>query len=282
MLSDKDTDKTAPASRKPPKLLLPILLFVGTVLLVVISQRFSQLSSGLDRLISIIENSYQEWFDRQETSNPVILISLAFLGGLLASFSPCILALLPVNLSYIGTLKITSRRDAFVNAGLFVLGAVTVLSLFGLVSSFASAAIVDYKGPIYLVVGAIILLMGLSFAGWIHLPLPQTPLTLPITGPFGVGLTFALVSSPCASPVLFAVLAAAATADSQLLSVITMVSYALGYTAVIFFASLFTGITKQSRNILAHSDWIIRLGSIALILAGGYYLVNGITWFISG
>jgi cytochrome c-type biogenesis protein len=282
MLSHKDTNKPAPPEPKLPKFWFPILLFLGTLLLVLVSQRFGELSSSLDRIISIIENSYQEWFDSQQTSNPLILISLAFLGGLLASFSPCILALLPVNLSYIGTLKINSRRDAFVNAGLFVLGTVTILSLFGLVSAFASAVIVDYKGLIYLVVGAIILLMGCSFAGWIHLPLPQTSLTLPITGPFAVGLTFALVSSPCASPVLFAVLAAAATADSQLLSVMTMVSYGLGYTAIIFLASFFTGITKQSRSILAHSDWIIRLGSIALILAGGYYIVNGITWFISG
>ena len=94
-----------------------------------------------------------------------------------------------------------------------------------------------------------------------------------------MGLTFALVSSPCASPVLFAVIAAAAT-GSTLVSTLTMVSYGIGYTAVIFLASLFTGLVKQSRTLLSRSEWVIRLGSAALILAGSFYLVNGINWFL--
>lgn len=276
MISSKKSDLS---QRRSKKWFLPVLLFFGTLFLVAIADRFTALSSGIDYLISLVENTYQQWFEQQNTSNPLILILLAFLGGLLASFSPCILALLPVNLSYIGTLNIASRRDAFLKAGLFVLGTVTILSLFGLVSSFATTVIVDFKGYVHLAIGIIILLMGFSFAGLFHLPLPQTQLSLPVAGPFGVGMTFALVSSPCASPVLFAVLAAAAATSSQVLSVLTMVSYALGYTAVIFFSSLFTGLIKQSRVLLQHSDWVIRMGSALLILAGGYYVVSGIRWF---
>jgi cytochrome c-type biogenesis protein len=279
MISSKKSDQLAVKQQRTPKWVFLALLFIGAIVLVVIADRFAVLSGGIDYLISVVENTYQQWFEQQNTGNPFILLPLAFLGGLLASFSPCILALLPVNLSYIGTLNIASRKDALIKAGLFVLGTVSVLSLFGLVSSFATAVIVDFKGYIYLVVGIIILLMGLSFAGLFHLPLPQTPMTLPIANPFGVGITFALVSSPCASPVLFAVLAAAAATGSQLVSVLTMASYALGYTAVIFCASFFTGLVKQSRVLLHQSDWVIRVGSALLILAGGYYVVNGIRWF---
>lgn len=279
MLSNKTPDQLPVAKRRSRKKFLLPSLFGGTLLLILATNYFQQLSSSLDYLISLVENIYQQWFEQQNTSNPFILLPLAFIGGLLASVSPCILALLPVNLSYIGTLKIDSRRDAFVKAGLFVLGTVTVLSLFGLFSSFASAVLVDYRGYINIVIGGVILLMGLSFAGLFQLPLPQTQLSLPVAGPYSVGLTFALVSSPCASPVLFAVLAAAAATGSLVLSTLTMVSYALGYTAVIFFASLFTGLVKYSRVILSKSEWVIRLGSAALILAGGYYLINGVRWF---
>ena len=122
--------------------------------------------------------------------------------------------------------------------------------------------------------------MGLSFSGIFHLPLPKANFSLPVAGPYGVGLTFALVSSPCSSPVLFAVIAAAAATGSQVISVITMMAYGLGYTAVIFFASLSTGLVKQSRVLLTKSDWIIRFGSVALILAGGFYLISGIAWFL--
>jgi cytochrome c-type biogenesis protein len=282
---EKNKDSELPISiqqrsrQRSQKWLLPILLFIGAGLLVLVSNQFTVLSTGIEYLISVIENTYQQWFEQQDTGNPFILFTLAFLGGLLASFSPCILALLPVNLSYIGTLKVTSRWDAFVKAGWFVLGTVTVLSLFGLLSAFATAVIVDFKGVVHLIIGVIIVLMGLSFAEIIHLPLPQTQVSLPIPGPYGVGITFALVSSPCASPVLFAVLAAAAASGSQMLSVLTMVSYALGYTAIIFFASLFAGLVKQSRVLLQHSDWVMRVGSVVLILAGAYYVVSGIRWF---
>lgn len=268
-------DKKAKISKK-----LLFYLVLGLLALILVLTIGPIIGHPLEKAISIVENSYQQWLDRQDTTNPLILLPLAFLGGVIASISPCILALLPVNLSYIGTLKIESRWDAFSKAGLFVLGAVTILSLFGLVSSFAGAVMVEYRGYINIVVGLIMAVMGLWLLGVIKLPLPQMNLNLPQAGPYGVGLTFALVSSPCASPVLFAVLAAAAATGSQVLGTLTMVSYALGYTILIFLASLFTGLAKQSRNLLQHSETIIRLGSVALMATGAYYLVTGTQWFM--
>ncbi|WP_071189011.1 cytochrome c biogenesis CcdA family protein [Trichormus sp. NMC-1] len=253
---------------------------LGLLTLVLVITFGPVISHPIVRVISIVENHYQQWFDQQDTGNPLVLIPLAFIGGLLASVSPCILALLPVNLSYIGTLNIKSRGDAFIKAGLFVLGAVTILSLFGLVSSFAGTVMVEYRGYINIIVGLIMGVMGLWLMGVVNIPLPQMNVNLPQAGPYGVGLTFALVSSPCASPVLFAVLAAAAATGSQILGTLTMVSYALGYTLLIFLASLFTGLAKQSKQLLQHSEGIIRFGSMALILTGAYYLFTGTQWFV--
>lgn len=255
-------------------------LFLGAIALTLLAPHFPAWYAHLTEFVGHIQAPYHQWLEQQNLSNPVVLIPLAFVGGLIASISPCILSLLPVNLSYIGTLKITSRRAAFAKAGLFVLGVVTVFSLFGLFASFAAAVLVDYRGYFNVVVGAIILVMGLSFAGLIHLPLPQPKASVSAAGPYGIGLTFALISSPCSSPVLFAVIAAAAATGSQVVSVATLASYGLGYTAVIFFASLYTGLVKQTRMLLGQSDWVIRMGSAALILAGGFYLVNGVQWFL--
>jgi cytochrome c-type biogenesis protein len=265
--------------QKPPKkwLLFGGLALLGLVLTLLITGPVSQ---GLEHLISFVENRYQEWFSKQDTANPLVLMPLAFIGGLIASVSPCILALLPLNLSYIGTRKITSRGDAFVKAGLFVLGNVIILGLFGLVSSFAGAVMVEYRGHINVVVGAIILIMGFGLLGLIKIPLPEINVDGSNFDPFGVGLTFALVSSPCASPVLFAVLAAAGASGSQLLAVLTMASYAFGYTMIIFLASLLTGFAKQANLLLKYSESITKFGSIALILAGIYYLITGVQWFL--
>ncbi|OCR00947.1 hypothetical protein BCD67_03015 [Oscillatoriales cyanobacterium USR001] len=266
---------------KPFKFSQKWLLWCGLVMLglVVALSVSSPISQGIEHLISAIENRYQQWFSQQNTTNPMVLFFLAFVGGLIASVSPCILAMLPVNLSYIGTRNITSGRDALVKASLFVFGVITILSLFGLVSSFAGAVMIDYRGYINIAVGTIIFVMGLSLLGIVKLSLPGVNINASNLGPYGVGLTFGLVSSPCASPVLFAVLAAAAGTGSQILGTLTMISYALGYTIIIFLASLLAGFAKQAKNLMQHSELIIRIGSFALILAGLYYLINGITWF---
>ncbi|HAX86590.1 MAG TPA: hypothetical protein DCY91_10035 [Cyanobacteria bacterium UBA11370] len=239
------------------------------------------LSEIIDKFAFEWGDRYRQWFDQQTTHNPLVLFLLSFAGGLIASISPCILSLLPVNLTYIGTREITSRWDAFVKAGSFVLGVVTMLSLLGLFSSFAGAVLIQFRGYIQIAVGVVIILMGLTLLGIIHLPLPQTALKLPIASPYGVGLTFALVSSPCTSPVMFAVLAAGAATGSQIQSTLAMVSYALGYTAVIFLASLFTSLIKQTRFLLNYSEKILRLGSMILMGIGGYYLIDGLFWLVS-
>ncbi|HEY9616947.1 MAG TPA: cytochrome c biogenesis protein CcdA, partial [Microcoleaceae cyanobacterium] len=293
------------SSRHLIKFLLPLLLFCGGVFAVWLVSLISQ--SSLYRLVEEFSfwatETYQRWFSQQQQSaanNPIMLVSLAFAGGLIASVSPCILSMLPINLSYIGTREITSRRDAFAKASLFVLGVVTVLSLLGLVSSFAGIVFREYKGYFHVAVGSLIVLMGLSLAGIVRLPNLQNrwQLTTPnpelldskaarslgqvlrsiFIGPYGIGLTFALVSSPCTSPIVVTVLSAGAATGSQLQSTLAMISYALGYTAIIFLASLFTGLAKQTRTLLIHSDKIVRVASIMLLLVGGFYLVTGGQW----
>ncbi len=286
--------------RFPRSLGLLVLVVVSALLLVWGVEQFlrSPVYGLIQDVAWAIGETYDRWLSQQTTRNPALLLSFAFLGGLVASISPCILSLLPVNLSYIGTREIHSRRDAFIKASAFVLGVVVVLSLLGLFSSFAGFVFVQYRGYFHLVVGTVIVVMSLSLAGIITLPLPRFTATVPthapaiaaswlttlrsqVLGPFSVGLTFALVSSPCTSPVMVSVLAAAAATGSQLQSTLTMVSYALGYTAIIFLASLFTGLVKQTRGLLTYSTVIVQVASFALLLVGLFYLITGGHWVLA-
>jgi cytochrome c-type biogenesis protein len=262
------------------KLIIPVFLVLVTFILILLSKKFDfqPLFLPVQTFILTLQLQYDQWFSQQLKNPPIFLIPLSFLGGLVSSLSPCILSLLPVHLGYIGTREITSRKAAFQKAGFFVLGVATLLSLLGLFSSLAITVTLDYRGYIQVAIGLLILLMGLSLTGILHIPFPQFPLPFALTHPFGVGLTFALLSSPCSSPILFSVLAAGAATGSQLLSIITMISFTFGYTTVIFLASLFTGFAKQSRWLLRYSQAIISMAGMALILAGGYYLVEGWHW----
>ncbi|NMF59722.1 cytochrome c biogenesis CcdA family protein [Pseudanabaena yagii] len=265
------------------RFLIPFLLCIATIIAAFSLSRvnWTSLFQPFQNFVFETDDKYHNWFSQQSITNPFLLLPLAFIGGLVASISPCVLALLPVNLSYIGTREITSKREALIKAGTFVLGVVTVLSILGLFSSIASLITLKYQGYIHTIVGTLILLMGLSLWGVFRLPLPQKSFRFPALGCYGIGLTFALLSSPCTSPILFSILAAAATSGSQLYSVLAMVSYALGYTIIIFLASLFTGLAKQARSLMQYSEIITRIGSAGLILMGGFYLINGIQWIVA-
>ena len=197
------------------------------------------------------------------------LYAVAFAGGLVASISPCILGMLPLNLSYIGASKLRSRAAALRVAATFVLGVVVVNVVLGLVSSLFFALFVQYRAQVNIAVGAVTVVMGLWMAGVIRVPVPQMTAKIPPgAGSFMVGLGCALVATPCASPVLVFVLGAVSVAASPVHAVVAMTFYAVGYTLVLFLASLFAGIAAASRRVLAHGELVSRAAAVLLIAIG--------------
>lgn len=256
------------------------VLLAGLALLTVLGVHgLPGIATKLDLAILSASQAYAQQFEARGGGPMVLLPLVAFGGGVLASVSPCVLAMLPLNLSYIGTLAPRSPLQASVRVGGFVAGTVVVLSLFGLIASFASGIVVDHRGAVHLGVGLLILVMGLNLGGWLAFTLPRWPELPPVGGPFLVGMGFALVSSPCASPVLFSVLAAAAGTGSRLWSVVTMVSYALGYTAMITASSLWVGLMGASRRMLDHAEMLTRISALVLVAAGLSYVAQGLIWF---
>lgn len=206
------------------------------------------------------------------------LFVTAFAGGLLASISPCILGLLPLNLSYIGASRVTSRTSAMLLATAFVGGVAVTTIAVGLAASLFFALFVTYCGQVNITVGALIVVMAFWMAGLLRLPVPNVVKQMPTgSGPFVIGLAYALVATPCASPVLVAVLGAAAASRSILTTLVAMTIYAIGYTAVLWLASVFAGVTVASRRLLQYGDLITRAGSLAMLLLGGGFVYYGFT-----
>jgi cytochrome c-type biogenesis protein len=219
--------------------------------------------------------NYSEFLENKSGSF-VFLIIFGFLGGLISSLLPCVLSLLPVNLAYIGTLNIESKKSAFLKAGSFVLGVSLVMALLGVFGGLAFSVFNEYRGVINLGVGLLILAMSLALLDIFKLPMPQLFKSIPETNPFVVGLVFALVSSPCSSPVLISVISIASNLGSLVLSLILMFAYSLGYTTIIFFASLSTGLIKQLDWFKKNSDTIIKFSAVILAIVAVFYIYSGI------
>jgi cytochrome c-type biogenesis protein len=203
---------------------------------------------------------------------------IALFGGLIASISPCILGMLPLNLSYIGASRLTSRSAAVRLASSFVLGVIIVNVALGLISSLFFALFVQYRAPVNIGVGAVTILMGLWLAGILRWPTPQVFTRIPPGScSFIVGIMFALVASPCASPVLIFILGEVSLAGSPVRAVTAMALYAIGYTLILFLASLFAGVAVASRRILPHSEFVTCVAAAMLVVIGVGTLTYGVT-----
>ena len=208
------------------------------------------------------------------------LIFISFGGGLAASLTPCVLPMIPLYITYIGITEISTKLDALKKSILFCTGSGVIFSLLGVFASFASFIMVEFRGYVHIAIGAFILLMSLVVLEVIKIPLPQFVKQIPNGGPFLIGVVFALVSSPCASPILFAVLAIASTAGSFLKSSLIMISYSFGYTGLIFITSFFAGFARQLVFFKKHSKLVTNISSVILGLLGVFYLYLGIKWFL--
>ncbi len=201
------------------------------------------------------------------------LIGLA--GGLLASVSPCILPLVPLNAAYIGARGVPPRQAAAVSAR-FVLGAVVALSVLGLFADLAGAVFIEYRGPVRMAVGTILLVLGAMQAEL--LPMPRLPAVGGgrRLGAVAAGAAFALITTPCASPILFGVLTAAGSQSVPGLSVATMGSFAVGYTALVFAAGVAGG--RATERFRRASRGVQATGAAVLVVAGVGFLLSGLAW----
>ena len=117
---------------------LLILALIAALVVVSVGQ--------LESAVLFISQSYADWLTRWTGQNAWAVFGLpvlAFGGGLIASVSPCVLALLPVQLSYLGAQK--QQRPNPGKVIQFSLGVVTAYSILGLFTSLAGVLIIDHR-----------------------------------------------------------------------------------------------------------------------------------------
>ncbi len=206
-----------------------------------------------------------------------------FAQGLLSFFSPCVLPLVPVYLSYLsGGAQQTRhrRRKLLVSTVFFVLGISFAFFVLGMgvsaLGQFFSGARVWIAriGGILLIVMGGIQLFGGGFTHELRLPFHLKSTINPFTALL-LGFTFSFAWTPCVGPALASVLLMAGSAGSSALGFAYIGLYTLGFIVpfllVGIFADAMLGLLSRSKKALL---WTTRVGAVLLIAIGVLLLLG--------
>ena len=200
----------------------------------------------------------------------------SFLGGLISSVSPCSLSMLPVIVGYVGGYSEQRPLKTFWQMVFFILGTAVVFSVIGVICALTGKVFVS--SPYFaLVVSSVILIMGLKLAGILDFDIPVFIKEMPkkesynlYIYPVVLGMVFALVGTPCSTPVLAGIMAFASLSANVMSAVIMLFLFALGQGFIFIFAGVITSKIKNSANFYKFSEILLKVCGWLLILASIY------------
>jgi cytochrome c-type biogenesis protein len=245
-------------------------------------------------------------------TDPTLLLAIA--AGLLSFVSPCVLPLVPAYLGQLTAVSVAasgpgvqpSRWRAVRHAVVYVLGFGAIFTILGVTATFAGGFLVDYMRPLRIIGGAILVIMGLSLAGIIKIPVLERAwrpldagasasvagmsggMSLAPAGGAGVGgrvggrlvgnragytasfmlgAVFAVGWTPCIGPMLGGILMLASRSDTQIQGALLLVAYTLGLgIPFILIAAFYDRSRRFMRFLVKHGRIMSLVGG--LLVAG--------------
>lgn len=212
---------------------------------------------------------------------------LVFVEGFLSFFSPCVIPLIPLYISYLaGNGKIVNpdgtityiRKKVLLNTFFFVLGISITFFLLGFSFSTLGTFFNSNKLLFSRIGGIIIIIFGLIQLGIInldflkgekkfHLEFKQDKMN-PIIALI-MGFTFSFAWTPCVGPALSSVLILASSAKNAFLGNMLVMIYAIGFIIPFLILGLFTtealNFFKKNKKFLKYT---IKVGGIILVIIG--------------
>jgi cytochrome c-type biogenesis protein len=204
-----------------------------------------------------------------------ITIVAAFAGGILSFLSPCVLPLLPVFSAILAeSVENTSGNwTIYRNAGCFFLGFTLVFIIMGATASFLGQWFFDYQPEIRKIGALLIILMGFSLSGLLHLgPFEREYrplLSRTFHGPYGaflLGISFTVGWTPCTGPVLASILLYAGGNTTVGNGILLLFIYAMGFSVPFFLLAVI--LRKYLTRVRKVYRWLPQIQK-----AAGYMLV---------
>jgi len=202
-----------------------------------------------------------------------------FLGGVISSASPCVLAMIPLVIGYVGGYSEGSQKKAIQYSLVFVLGLTITFTVLGIIAGALGRLFGDVGGFWYYVLPPVAILLGLYllFSDKININTGISQRFMPkkkaLIGAFLMGLFFGIISSPCATPVLAVILTFAAVKKDLLFSGGLLLAYALGHWVLVLGAGISASFAQrvlESRGISNFSTYSKKVGGVIFIGVGIY------------
>lgn len=209
-------------------------------------------------------------------SSIYILFLASFLGGLISSISPCSLSMLPLIIGYIGGYSDAKPMRTLVQMIIFVIGTGIVFAIIGGICAFTGKMFVG--NPYFaLIVASVVMIMGLKILGIIDFDLPVMVKEIPqnkvnndFLYPLILGAVFALIGTPCSTPILASIMAFASMSAKISNAVIMLFLFSIGQGLILIIAGFLTSKLKANENFYKISEIIMKVSGVLLILVALY------------
>lgn len=203
----------------------------------------------------------------------------AFLGGFLASLSPCVYPLIPITAGFIGVSSSGRRLRGFTLSLSYVTGIAITYSILGLVASLTGQlfGLISSHPITYLAVGFVFILFGLSMLDLFVLPLKNL-IKLPALKKQNhisiliLGLSSGLVVGPCVTPVLGAILAYLVTKKNIFYGVSMLVCFSYGLGLIFILVGIFSSLLINLPKLGRWMQGIKRISALIVIAMGLYFI----------
>ena len=160
---------------------------------------------------------------------------------------------------------------------MFVLGMVLTHVVLGIIAGSGGKWAAEITGRAWgLLLGPLLIVLGLMWAGWLRIPLPSFGFraTRPTAawGAFLLGIPFAIAVCPVCTPALVVLLGVTAGIGSVLLGAVLLFAFAVGRAVPIALGAFAVSWLENLKSLSRYRRGFEIAGGLALIVMGLYML----------